>query len=187
MSVEVSSSSLKPRAWGLKPDFEPLDIAACYGTGFTAKAISYATASVLAPSRLRIGPSHVATFCEYQQRMVWIESTTLCPHPCDITGRKINGCQAHDPASRIRTTSPMADESICIDSPPSRNSPAMSGICSAGFSSGTSSGARSRMTSAGRCCPGRGCSNGPGCFRQQTSTSCSARSWSLRCACDWVG
>ena len=29
--------------------FEPLDIAACYGTGFTAKAISYGTASVLAP------------------------------------------------------------------------------------------------------------------------------------------
>ncbi len=108
MSVEVSPSFLKPRAWGLKPDskglkphFEPLDIAACYGTGFTAKAISYGTASVLAPPRLKIGPSHVATFCEYQQRMVWIESTTLCPHPCDITGRKINGCQAHDPASRI--------------------------------------------------------------------------------------
>ena len=101
MSVEVSPSSLKPRAWGMKPLFEPLDIAACYGTGFTAKAISYGTASVLAPSRLRIGPSHVATFCEYQQRMVWIESTTLCPHSCDITGRKINGCQAHDPASRI--------------------------------------------------------------------------------------
>ena len=108
MSVEVSPSSLKPRAWGLKPDskglkpgFDPLDIAACYGTGFTAKAISYGTASVLAPPRLKVGPSHVATFCNYQQRMMWIESTTLCPHPCEITGRPINGCQAHHPASRI--------------------------------------------------------------------------------------
>ncbi len=101
MSVEVSPSSLKPRAWGMKPLFEPLDIAACYGTGFTAKAISYGTASVLAPPRLKIGPSHVATLCEFHQRMVWIESTTLCPHPCEITGRQINGCQAHDPASRI--------------------------------------------------------------------------------------
>ena len=108
MSVEVSPSSLKPRAWGLKPDskglkpgFDPHDIAACYGTGFTAKAISYGTASVLAPPRLKVGPSHVATFCNYQQRMMWIESTTLCPHPCEITGRPITGCQAHHPASRI--------------------------------------------------------------------------------------
>ncbi len=81
--------------------FEPLDIAACYGTGFTAKAISYGTASVLAPSRLKIGPSHVATFCEYHDRTIWIESTTLCPHPCEITGRPINGCQAHHPETRI--------------------------------------------------------------------------------------
>lgn len=101
MSIEVVASSLKPGAWGLKPVFEPLDIAACYGTGFTAKAISYGTASLLAPPRLKIGPSHVATFCEYQQRMVWIESTTLCPHPCEITGRPINGCQAHHPETRI--------------------------------------------------------------------------------------
>ena len=101
MSIEVVASSLKPGAWSLKPAFEPLDIAACYGTGFTAKAISYGTASLLAPPRLKIGPSHVAMFCEYQQRMVWIESTTLCPHPCEITGRPINGCQAHHPETRI--------------------------------------------------------------------------------------
>ncbi len=30
--------------------FETLDIAACYGTGSRAKAISYGTASLLAPS-----------------------------------------------------------------------------------------------------------------------------------------
>ena len=29
-------------------EFQPLDIAACYGTGFTARAISFGTASFLA-------------------------------------------------------------------------------------------------------------------------------------------
>lgn len=83
-------------------DFEPLDIAACYGTGVTAQAISYGTASLLAPRRLRIGPSHVAVLCEFHGRMVWVESTTLCPHPCVILARHINGCQAHLPEMRIR-------------------------------------------------------------------------------------
>lgn len=81
--------------------FEPLDIAACHGTGLAAQTIRYATAALLAPPRLRIGPSHVATVCEYQQQMLWIESTTLCPHPCEITGRRITGCQAHHPETRI--------------------------------------------------------------------------------------
>jgi hypothetical protein len=82
-------------------DFEPLDIAACYGTGITAKVISYGTASLLAPPRLRIGPSHVAVLCEFHGRMVWVESTTLCQHPCVILARRINGCQAHLPEIRI--------------------------------------------------------------------------------------
>jgi len=81
--------------------FEPLDIAACYGTGFTANAIRWGTASLLAPPRLRIGPSHVAVLCEFHGRMVWIESTTLCPHPCVIMARPITGCQAHLPEIRI--------------------------------------------------------------------------------------
>jgi hypothetical protein len=83
-------------------EFEPLDIAACYGTGFTAKAISYGTAALLAQPRLRIGPSHVAVLCEFHGRMVWIESTTLCEHPCVIMARHINGCQAHLPEMRIQ-------------------------------------------------------------------------------------
>lgn len=82
-------------------DFEPLDIAACYGTGFTAQAISYGTASLLAPPRLRIGPSHVAVLCEFHGRMVWIESTTLCEHPCVIMAQHVNDCQAHLPEIRI--------------------------------------------------------------------------------------
>ena len=82
-------------------DFQPLDIAACYGTGLTAKAISYGTASLLAPARLKIGPSHVALMCEYHGRNVWIESTTLCLHPCVILNQQIDGCQAHLPEIRI--------------------------------------------------------------------------------------
>ena len=75
-------------------NFQPLDIAACFGTGFTAKAISYGTASFLAPPRLKIGPSHVAVLCEFHGSMVWIESTTLCKHPCAILGYQVDGCQA---------------------------------------------------------------------------------------------
>lgn len=82
-------------------EFQPLDILACYGTGFTAKVISYGTASLLAPHRLRIGPSHVALICEYHGRSVWMESTTLCPHPCVILNQRIDGCQAHLPEIRL--------------------------------------------------------------------------------------
>lgn len=93
---------LQSPASGLQPEFQPLDIAACYGTGFTANAIRWGTASLLAPPRLRIGPSHVAVLCEFHGRMVWVESTTLCPHPCIILARHINGCQAHLPEIRIQ-------------------------------------------------------------------------------------
>lgn len=82
-------------------EFQPLDIAACYGTNPTAWAISYGTASLFAPRGLRIGPSHVAVLCEYHGRMVWVESTTLCRHPCVILGRPVSGCQAHLPELRI--------------------------------------------------------------------------------------
>ena len=83
-------------------NFQPLDIAACYGTGFTDRAISYGTASLLAPPRLRIGPSHVAVLSQFRDSMVWVESTTLCQHPCAILGYPVDGCQAHLPEDRIR-------------------------------------------------------------------------------------
>ncbi|WP_417850660.1 hypothetical protein [Thalassoglobus sp.] len=44
----------------------------------------------------------VAVLCEFQGSMVWIESTTLCKHPCAILGYPIDGCQAHLPEDRIR-------------------------------------------------------------------------------------
>lgn len=82
--------------------FEPLDIAACYGTDWTAKAIRIGTASPLfAPFGLKFGPSHVAVMAQHEGRMLWTESTTLCAHPCLIRGKIENGCQAHEPGERI--------------------------------------------------------------------------------------
>ncbi len=82
-------------------EFLPFDLAACYGTDPAARAITWLTASVLSPPRLRLGPSHVAVICEFHGSLVWVESTTLCAHPCVILGRPVSGCQAHLPEMRI--------------------------------------------------------------------------------------
>lgn len=83
-------------------DFLPGDIAACYGTDWTAHAIRLGTASpLLAPRGLKFGPSHVAILCQHDGRMLWAESTTLCKHPCKVRNEVRNGCQAHEPAERI--------------------------------------------------------------------------------------
>ena len=81
--------------------FLPLDLAACYGSDWTSRTISYGTASLLAPARLKLGPSHVAVLCRHRGSPVWIESTTLCRHPCVIMGVPTSGVQAHLPESRI--------------------------------------------------------------------------------------
>ena len=86
----------------MNDDFQPLDLAACYGADWTGRLISYGTASLLAPRRLRIGPSHIALICEHHGSPVWVESTTLCAHPCVILGRHISGVQAHLPEMRIQ-------------------------------------------------------------------------------------
>jgi hypothetical protein len=82
-------------------DFEPLDIAACYGTDPTSRAISWLTVSPFAPRRLRRGPSHVAVITNFHEVPVWIESTTLCRHTCLVHGERIAGCQVHEPELRI--------------------------------------------------------------------------------------
>ncbi len=81
--------------------FLPGDIAACYGTELPARCIELATASLLAPTRLRIGPSHVAMICEHRQMSMWVESTSLCRHPCLIQQQVVRGVQAHQPEARI--------------------------------------------------------------------------------------
>ena len=83
-------------------DFQPLDLLACYGTDATARAITWLTASALAPRRLRLGPSHVAVICEHHGSPLWLESTTLCPHPCAVLGYQVDGVQAHLPEERIQ-------------------------------------------------------------------------------------
>ena len=83
-------------------DFQPLDLLACYGTDATARAITWLTASALAPRRLRLGPSHVAVICEHHGSPLWLESTTLCRHPCTVLGYQVEGVQAHLPEERIQ-------------------------------------------------------------------------------------
>lgn len=80
---------------------EPGDIAACYGTDPASRFISGITASIFAPQRLRIGPSHVAMACRWQDDLLWVESTTLCPHPCYLKDELTSGPQAHLPEERI--------------------------------------------------------------------------------------
>jgi hypothetical protein len=79
----------------------PGDIAACFGTDLTGRAISWGTASPFAPCGLRIAPSHVAICCEFEERIVWVESTTLCGHACLVRGRPVSGVQVHRPHTRI--------------------------------------------------------------------------------------
>lgn len=44
----------------------------------------------------------MAILSESDRGLLWVESTTLCPHPCLIQGRLVSGCQAHDPEVRLR-------------------------------------------------------------------------------------
>lgn len=82
-------------------DFQPLDLLACYGTDVASRVITWGTGSLLAPSRLRLGPSHIAVICEYHGSPLWVESTTLCAHPCAVLGHPVSGCQSHLPEDRI--------------------------------------------------------------------------------------
>lgn len=85
---------------------QPGTIAACYGGDRVGRFISRWTRSAFGPQRLKIGPSHVAMLCPSDRSdipLLWVESTTMCPDPCLIRGTHVSGCQAHDPANRIRT------------------------------------------------------------------------------------
>ncbi|MBX3438719.1 MAG: hypothetical protein KF861_14590 [Planctomycetaceae bacterium] len=82
--------------------FQPGDIAACYGVDWTSCLIRCGTASVWGPRGLKWPPSHVAVCCRHEGRSLWIESTSLCRHPCLLQSRLIAGVQAQHPEDRIR-------------------------------------------------------------------------------------
>lgn len=82
-------------------DWEPGDLAACYGGDAASRAVSLITASPLAPAGLRFGPSHLAIICLEADRPLWVESTTFCRRPCVVLSDHTNGAQAHPPADRI--------------------------------------------------------------------------------------
>lgn len=82
--------------------FQPGDIAACYGTGALALSIRLATAAVVGPPRLMLGPSHVAIVTETDHGPLWCESTTLSSRPCVVRGERVAGCQAHAPMDRVQ-------------------------------------------------------------------------------------
>ena len=83
-------------------DLEPLDLAACFGSDAVSRTISIGTASLFAPKRLKLGPSHVAVICVQNGSALWVESTTLCEHPCVIRRECVGGAQAHLPEHRIQ-------------------------------------------------------------------------------------
>ncbi|MCA9073839.1 MAG: hypothetical protein KDA93_02310 [Planctomycetaceae bacterium] len=81
---------------------QPGDIAACYGVDWTSRVIRYGTSSLLGPRDLRCPPSHVAICCHRDEQILWVESTSLCSHPCVIRKQRVEGVQAHHPLNRIR-------------------------------------------------------------------------------------
>lgn len=93
----------------LTPDqLRPGDLVACWGTDPLSRLISWGTASPLAPAGMRLSPSHVAIVCRSVRYgtarsgfAIWVESTSLCDHPCLIRGEKVSGCQAHLPEERV--------------------------------------------------------------------------------------
>lgn len=82
-------------------EWQPGDLAACFGPGLVGRGISLVTASPLAPRRLRLGPSHVAILASMDCAPTWVESTTLSRHPCSLAGIVRSGVQAHRPEHRV--------------------------------------------------------------------------------------
>lgn len=95
---------------------QPGDIAACYNpTWFVTRCISYGTADLCAPRRLRIGPAHVAMICPHRSEhvpshvpytdaanLLWVESTTMVRTPCVIQRRRVHGLQAQQVGDRVQ-------------------------------------------------------------------------------------
>lgn len=90
--------------------FEPGDIFACYGADAVSRTITLGTINPFAPKGLRLGPSHVAIAAPWRRprstyrenKLVWIESTSLSASPCLIRKGLVSGMQAHEPKERLK-------------------------------------------------------------------------------------
>ena len=82
--------------------FQPGDLLACYGNDWISRGIQTVTWSPFATSELRCGPSHLAIITDSDRGPLWVESTTLCRHPCVVLSELVSGCQAHEPLLRIK-------------------------------------------------------------------------------------
>lgn len=78
----------------LQLDWQPGDILAFHGTSLSCRTIRYGTASFFGPRQLRVGPSHVGIMVHARDWLL-VEATSLCRHACWVTGRQIDGAQAH--------------------------------------------------------------------------------------------
>lgn len=82
--------------------FRPGDILACYGTDVVSRIIQAATIAPLAPTGLRLPPSHVAILAPHPDgHLVTYESTTFCGTPCAINGRLNRGAQSQEIDDRL--------------------------------------------------------------------------------------
>lgn len=91
-----------------EPDYIPQagDLFACWGGDWLSRAISLETSSLLGPTPMRWGPSHVAIACPrwfplHHLQCYWWESTTLTQRPCLEADRPVSGCQVHPIVSRL--------------------------------------------------------------------------------------
>lgn len=80
---------------------QPGDIMACYGTDWVSRGITWQTASLFGPRRLRLGPCHVAIMLPIAGELLWCESTSLNQHACLIRQKQVAGCQVHESYYRV--------------------------------------------------------------------------------------
>jgi hypothetical protein len=71
--------------------FNPGDVIGFSGACFTSDLVNVATWGIP-----RVDLSHVAILANYKNELFLFESTTLDTAPCEITGKKIAGVQAHN-------------------------------------------------------------------------------------------
>lgn len=75
--------------------FEPADLLAFCGRSWSSRAIALATCKFSQLFR-RQWISHLSIVAEHEGTLKNWESTSMCPLPCDIQGKRVSGVQCHD-------------------------------------------------------------------------------------------